>query len=418
MGGYPSLEKPKATVPLTQQQSCMSLCALDTCVLMIFENVSREQAIQSVVNNVMASTTFIGFLSFTLIDKVDEILKKFSKLNSSTISSGRYIAIQHALEVCCNVLEDSEHDMDVDALDQSIFNIICDAFPGYLESKFFYDWRSMERCGATQALLKGNVPETTLPELDYDSITDDIYCMATATFPTTKCNSIDVDLLTNDSHNIQISSVALFEAVVVASEIEASITETRLESVIDKVFDHCDPIEASKILRSRSWLPVFLAMAETLPIGISLSRVKSDNSIFPVIFMNKYLEKLLGYDRKSCIENNWDFLHLTSTLKVPYLNEQSYNIQRIQIKNLDQALLHGKSIVIKLVNQTYNGEYFNNIVGMKPLLDDEYEYRYVLGFHVNLNGIAYSCEQCHAFLEKLIASLPRPELYHDIIETI
>jgi hypothetical protein len=57
----------------------------------------------------------------------------------------------------------------------------------------------------------------------------------------------------------------------------------------------------SEVLGSRdSWLTILLAAVEALPIAFSLASAKEGKEKgFPLIYVNKYFEKLTGYSRRS-----------------------------------------------------------------------------------------------------------------------
>eukprot|EP01041_Mallomonas_annulata_P007391 gene7391-15089_t len=386
MGGYPS-SKIRKTAEMTvsvadEQHSCCS--ALDQCILLIFQNVSQEQAVRSLFRNRIGMEMFVEFLMSTVMDKIDAILKH-DEMGLRSFDDTKLI-LQKAVKACTHVSE--YMDKNEGSLDKAIYIVICEAFPGYLKSSFYRASRLTERIEAIDALVHCNILEATLPEL---TSRNKNYNIAEAYMPN---QPIDVKSINEDSYISQQRRSCDYvpDKLVVASDVSGENILEAPKTIIEEAFEHCDPIEVSKLLRSRSWLPIFLAMTETLPIGISLSRVQLDNNKFPVVYMNKYLENELGFKRKSCIDHNLDFFRFSSLNNVDEINH---------------LVNKRKQSVVTVLNRSSNEEYSHSIVGIKPIFDDHSIDRYVLGFHFNRKNA--NCEvrqRCWSFLGELLDTLP------------
>eukprot|EP01041_Mallomonas_annulata_P011582 gene11582-24223_t len=394
MGSYPSSGRRKI-ISSQVHLSCESLSALDRCLTLTLNHVSREQAVKSIFLNTIGSKTLVEYLSNEILRDVQTILKVEGSEPLS--SSDNYMILQNSLESCLSGSDDVN--LHQAAEDLVIFKIICGALPRYLGSEIFHAWRSKETLESIKYLIKEDVPETTLPELPV-SLDEDNYDTAEAYVMNKNFPNHVNPIMKNNLDQFQILQTESNLGPIIACEIDGSVKLITTKTIIEKAMDHCDPIEASKLLRSRSWLPVFLAMAETLPIGISLSSVQSDYNKFPVVYMNNFLEKLIKLKRKHCFEKNFDFPQL---------------VTGINVTDIPMKLTESIQSVISVLNQNSSGEYSNTVVGIKPIFDDHYRYCYVIGFHLGLRNVSIHIkEQSLLFMEKLLIMLPEPEYFHDI----
>jgi PAS domain-containing protein len=73
--------------------------------------------------------------------------------------------------------------------------------------------------------------------------------------------------------------------------------------------------EISRLLGSESWLAALVAAAEGLALSFSLATAHRDRKGFPLLYVNKYFEKLTGYPRNEVIGRNCKFLQGIDTAK-------------------------------------------------------------------------------------------------------
>eukprot|EP01041_Mallomonas_annulata_P009172 gene9172-19004_t len=290
MGGCPSLSwNARKIEPHFQAFSPSSngtsgaLSALDECLLLIFKHVGREKALQSIFQNSTALPTFIKYMSLKGADKVEALLKRAirASVDRNTILQ-QCSSEQYHSDAAINMLD------EMDPQCCAIFDVMCEMLPSYLQSDFYQEWRYRERLEACQALLQVQIPETTLPELSFNPQFSELATAEANPFNNIKaivssvesvitisdsCCKVRKDSLDVDSHIIPSATLSFHDSFTISNLYNSSSLYQALE--------HCDPIESSKLLHSKSWLPIFLAMAETLPIGVSLSRVQADHNDFP-----------------------------------------------------------------------------------------------------------------------------------------
>eukprot|EP01041_Mallomonas_annulata_P005404 gene5404-10810_t len=414
MGGYPSSSPSKNSGKIYPHLlTCESITVLDKFLLVVFENVNAEEAVRSLHENPLASQSLLRCMSSSIADKVEHILKRDGE-KEKLMTSNVETVIQDALDSIYTSSMDIDH--EVSPQDRAIFESVCVAFPRYLKSEFYYGWRAKETFEAIRMLSDNCTPETTLPELpsslDYCSYSK---CNTADACLSNKLKSVNAEYIRNNSKStFKIEAIGVQTSLVIAAEVDGSCYKMNNMTIVEQALDHCDPILVATLLRSKSWLPIFLAMAETLPIGISLSRVYSNSSRFPVVYLNRHLENLLGYKRKSIVENNWDFLHLTSTSKITEHGDNLLKTQQLNLIRLSRGLADGQSTIVTLTNRRYNGEYFKNIVGIKPVLDESYSYNFVIGIHIDSHSSCFTYQESYNFLNQLIDSFPKPEIFCDI----
>jgi hypothetical protein len=86
---------------------------------------------------------------------------------------------------------------------------------------------------------------------------------------------------------------------------------------------HIDKDDLMKILELQSWFTVLIAAVENLPLSFSLSKpVKHGRKGFPLIYVNKYYEKMMGFKRLSVLGKI--VIHLVSNYTSNYTEYVSF----------------------------------------------------------------------------------------------
>lgn len=130
-------------------------------------------------------------------------------------------------------------------------------------------------------------------------------------------------------------------------------------SYIDRVFGH------------GSWIGAFIAVAEALPICVTLSDANPQNPGFPLIYINKMFETITGYQRERIRGTNCRFL------QGPKTEPESISI----ISNSLKAAL---PVRVTITNYRSNGKQFVNLLTMKPIFDLDGQYCFVCGVQFDI----------------------------------
>eukprot|EP01041_Mallomonas_annulata_P005403 gene5403-10805_t len=271
MGGFPSIITCSYR-NVTKPQNILafgSLGDLDRFLLLLFENISREEVLHNILENHAALQTLLEFMSSTISEQVEMTHNTSNDVHENLNTSDVENIIRKALVSKYSSKIFSLEGNFVSSESLAIFGHVLEAFPNYLKSEFYYKWRSIETFDSIKAVFnnKDDLLETTLPDLQrsiYDSIYNkaDAYILTKTLFnDILPVNDASPSTATFSENNVQRCSIAY------QIEVEDEPIERNYSTIIEQTLDHCDPIEVSTLLRSKSWLPIFLAMAETLPIG-------------------------------------------------------------------------------------------------------------------------------------------------------
>jgi PAS domain S-box-containing protein len=139
-----------------------------------------------------------------------------------------------------------------------------------------------------------------------------------------------------------------------------------------RAFINLDPEERKRILGSESWVAALLAAAEGLPLAFSLCSARKTHRGFPVLFVNKFFEKLTGYNRVDVLGKNLKFL-------------QSPFSEAASVTKLSESLKTGQKCSVVITNITKDEKVFRNLVVIRPIFDDKKNYVYVIGIHVDVS---------------------------------
>eukprot|EP00600_Ochromonadales_sp_CCMP1393_P015410 CAMPEP_0175024112 /NCGR_PEP_ID=MMETSP0005-20121125/16260_1 /TAXON_ID=420556 /ORGANISM="Ochromonas sp., Strain CCMP1393" /LENGTH=533 /DNA_ID=CAMNT_0016282577 /DNA_START=1 /DNA_END=1602 /DNA_ORIENTATION=+ len=146
------------------------------------------------------------------------------------------------------------------------------------------------------------------------------------------------------------------------------------EDSLSSAFANFDPGALDGILDWQSWLSALIVAVEILPIAFSLGKPQKNSSHkgFPLIFVNKWFESSMGFKRTTV--NGWnckDFLQCAET-------------EQDKIKEIQDGLKSKTMISTILTNINGKGERFNQLLVIKPILDERGHYLYVMALHVEV----------------------------------
>lgn len=140
-----------------------------------------------------------------------------------------------------------------------------------------------------------------------------------------------------------------------------------------RAFSNIDAAEIGKLLGSENWLAALLAAVEGLPVSFCLATARKERRGFPLMYVNKYFEKMTGLSRSDVLGKNCRFLQCEKTDK---------NI----VSTVSEALRNGKPITTVLVNKNVKGIEFTNLISLKPIFDDKGTYCYVICIQVDVTS--------------------------------
>jgi PAS domain S-box-containing protein len=148
------------------------------------------------------------------------------------------------------------------------------------------------------------------------------------------------------------------------------------------------------------WLSALITAAEALPLGFTVASAPPRQRGFPLIYANNYFEKLTGYTRSSIIGQTCD-----SLLQCEETEEAAVETLREGLRTLNPCLAI-------LTNQTAAGQRFKCLVALKPLIDEERRYKYVVGLQFDVSQEGDEGASKAALARELLASLPE-NVYSD-----
>lgn len=215
-----------------------------------------------------------------------------------------------------------------------------DQFSRFLSSKFYKNWRANERGFATAS---------------------------------TKENSKDViqDYISSGKEKHSVSSLKP-----TTSEVFHLDKNVVPDDPTIRAFANVDNAALEHILRHASWLSALISGVEVLPIAFLLCKVSIKGNVqrFPLVYANKYVEKMIGFRRKTLIGKSYDeFLRCAETEKEASAELESMTQQ-----------YQAASVVLTHANA--KGETFKNLVATSPVFDHNGTCDYIIYLMFNLSG--------------------------------
>ena len=141
---------------------------------------------------------------------------------------------------------------------------------------------------------------------------------------------------------------------------------------INNMFQLMKTDEVKDLINAEKWLEPLLVCCEKLPIAISLSTTKTQG--FPLIYVNKEFTNMTQFHNDDCIGKKCSFL-------------QGDTVEADQITIMQEALRSAKPIKVQIANVRKNGENFSNLLAMKPIFDQDGEYRYVIAISSDVTSV-------------------------------
>lgn len=235
-----------------------------------------------------------------------------------------------------------------------------DLFNNFIASKYYKNWRACESCHAAATTYE-----------------DASMCV------------------TEYSTSLQSSTKSR------ASQSASTKVRSRLRSVVKPVnlstsaFSSVDNRDLEAVLSlSDGWLAALIAAVEALPVAFTLATADPSRRGFPLIYVNSYFERVTGFDRSELIGKSCkDFL------QCPQSEEGCIELLR-------EGLRTASPVCTILTNQTAEGKPFKNMVALKPIVDEEKRYKYVIGIHFDVSKDIDQYRSKKSLVMDLLAAIP------------
>lgn len=143
-----------------------------------------------------------------------------------------------------------------------------------------------------------------------------------------------------------------------------------------------------------SWLTALIAAMEALPICFSVLTAKYPEKGYPIIYVNKYFEKITGYKRQSILGKAFEeFLYCEET-------------EQEKVAQIPKGLKEKDTVVTLLTNQLQDGKIFKHVIGLKPLYNSKKAFVYVIGLHFDVTQDADQGLDRLSLVQELLDMLP------------
>jgi PAS domain S-box-containing protein len=178
------------------------------------------------------------------------------------------------------------------------------------------------------------------------------------------CNAVNNSVKTSEN-GTSIRSISSFR--------EENSANLRLTQALS-LMQHSD---VDNLIQADYWLRPLFACCDNLPVCICVSTASKDRFGFPVIYVNKEFERVTQFTSKDIVGKS------CSVLQDEYDLRNSVSEQD-QIALLSNALRHATPVNCALSNKRKDGSVFKNLLSMKPIFDQEGNYRYVLSVQFDI----------------------------------
>ena len=139
-----------------------------------------------------------------------------------------------------------------------------------------------------------------------------------------------------------------------------------------------------------NWLYALIAVAETLPLCITLADMTAAGS--PLVYINAFFTQTTGYERQEALGRNCRFL-------------QGPGTQLRALRRIGDKLRRGVDCLVELTNYHKSGDAFRNLLCLRPVHDSNQVYRFCIGVQLPIDDRIFM--QDHLKLtERLLGALP------------
>ncbi len=122
------------------------------------------------------------------------------------------------------------------------------------------------------------------------------------------------------------------------------------------------------------WFNRMITIVENLSLCVTIANAKKNILGFPLLYVNKYFEKMTGYRREDIIGKNCNFLQ-------PDEPPRKEELQYVLMKN---SLEVSKPVSVIITNYKVDGTPFKNLIALKPVSDRYGNYIFVIGIQTEV----------------------------------
>jgi len=335
------------------------------------------------------SDSFSRFLATYCRSAGDENLPNVNTL-SGIINSSSSIQI---------ALSDASSETESHIL-SALQDLAVHAHSHFIESENYMEWRHHQRQETNYTLNRLNSVATTIPELTVDMVGAETGTVHEAEVAWGENSTAQHDYNINEAITFttsinDISSDITVEAKLVDNlENDSSLAQNALSS--------CDKGELFTILqcyKPLTWLLRLIIAVDAIPISVTLSHLYPNNSQYPIIYINKHFESIIGKNRIELHGRPGTFLQTPTTLSQPN--------QRESFRMLHTRIMNGEDSVAKYVCCGRNRRLFHNMIGVKPIKHPNTEHViYVLTIQLEINpDDQLHIDMTHALITDLLHAL-------------
>eukprot|EP01041_Mallomonas_annulata_P009175 gene9175-19009_t len=404
MGSFPSSSRKAFEDRLPSACGQSRSFSVDIFVQIALNQIRREDSLKAIVENPLAISSFSLFLTSQILlcgFVFDFLVRDPNKTET-------YVRLVEIVSSTLQIVTAYESSLpDEEDNNSKFLQFACDSVIPFLRSSFFSEWRMMENLHLRVFMLEERYTgETTLPELQVANSYFNEECSVSAT--ATICSITDSNLSPEVEIYISTSpdeflseplalNINQYDKSIRQSNNNNISIDTSSSTLTEEAIASCDPVAIAGLLRTDTWLLSLLSDAETLPIGITISSVCNSRPGFPLVYVNKFFAMRSRYVREDLVGQSFGFMHVEGSVLTP----QGLNSSR----DISNALAARESIVTAFQSRRPSGKLFMSVVGVKPIIDQYSNYRYVIGVHIDLS-IKEKIEHGISFVKALITSLP------------
>jgi PAS domain S-box-containing protein len=143
-------------------------------------------------------------------------------------------------------------------------------------------------------------------------------------------------------------------------------------SLAEYAFSNIRKCDFDKLKRVSTWMSNLIASTVHLPFGFIVLDNREISSLLPVVYVNRYFEKTTGFKLSEIAGKDLSFLQ----------NGCKYNL----IQELQSAVKNSQPVRFNITSAHSSGIKFSNHLCFKPILDQNLECQYVIGFMRNISN--------------------------------